>query len=115
MSEGFENGTPQYYGEPQQNNNSSGMAIASMILGIVAIVVVCIRFPIGMIISIVSAIVAIVLGVMHNKRNSKSGMAIAGIVCGIVALVLAVILVVLMVIGLLALGGALGALSSYGL
>lgn len=111
MSEGFENGPPQYYGEPQQNSNNTGMAIASMILGIAAIVVLCWKFPVGMIIGIVAAIVAIVLGVMHNNRNGKHGMAIAGIVCGIVALVLAVILIILMVIGLLALGGAI----AYGL
>ena len=89
MSEGFDNGTSQFYGEPQKNNGNNGMAIASMVLGIV------------------SAILAIVLGIMHNKRNSKNGMAIAGIVCGIIGLVLAVILLALAALGLFAMGALL--------
>ena len=107
MSEGFDNGTSQFYGEPQKNNGNNGMAIASMVLGIVSIVVLCWRFPIGLICGIVSAILAIVLGIMHNKRNSKNGMAIAGIVCGIIGLVLAVILLALAALGLFAMGSLL--------
>lgn len=100
MSEGFENGTPQFYGEPQKDNDNKGMAIASMVLGIVSIVALCLN---GFV-SIVAAIVAIVLGIIHNKKNRKNGMATAGIVCGIVALVLFVLLVILVAIFGIAIG-----------
>ena len=43
MSEGFDNGTSQFYGEPQKNNGNNGMAIASMVVGIVAVVLSVIK------------------------------------------------------------------------
>ncbi len=102
MSEGVDNGTSQFYGEPQKNNGNNGMAIASMVVGIVAILAACWKPIIGL----VAGIVAIVLGVMHKKRNGKNGMATAGFVCGIVAVVLSVIIFVLALIGLAVIGGA---------
>ena len=62
MSEGFDNGTSQFYGEPQKNNGNNGMAIASMVLGIVSIVVLCWRFPIGLICGIVILLALAALG-----------------------------------------------------
>lgn len=104
MSEEFEsnNITPESYGEPQQNENK-GQAIASMILGIVSIVLVCIFYWA----SIPCAIIGLILGIMYNKKNGKCGMSTAGIVCSIIGLVLAIIVLILAVIGIAALG-ALG-------
>ena len=93
------------YQEPQ-NNESKGLAIASMVLGIVSLVLSCVLWYV----SIPAAIVGIVLGVMHNKKNGKCGMSIAGIVCSIISLVLIVLVLVLAAVGLAALGG-LAALS----
>lgn len=109
MSEGFENGTPQYYGEPQQNNDNKGLAIASMVVGIVSILASCWKPLIGLI----AGIVAIVLAVMHNKNNSKNGMATAGLVCGIVAIVLSVIIFVIAALGLAIFGAALAEMGGF--
>lgn len=83
-----ENVTPEPLQEAPQGGK--GMAIASMVLGIIGIVVSCIwylSFPCG--------IIAIVLGILHNKKNTKSGMATAGLVCGIIAILLAILFLVL--------------------
>ena len=49
MSEGVDNGTSQFYGEPQKNNGNNGMAIASMVVGIVAVVLSVIIFVLALI------------------------------------------------------------------
>ena len=73
--------------QPQQGK---GLAIASMVLGIVSIVLCCcfyyLAFPCG--------ILALIFGiiVIKNKRLGK-GMAIAGIITSSVALVFAVLLI----------------------
>lgn len=75
-------------------NNNDGMAIASMILGILSIVFCCCY---GWI-SIPLAIIGIILGaVCLSKNTSGRGMAIAGIVTSIIAL--ALLLVAIFIIG----------------
>ena len=49
MSEGVDNGTSQFYGEPQKNNGNNGMAIASIVCGIVAVVLSVIIFVLALI------------------------------------------------------------------
>ena len=65
----------------QQNNNneSKGMAIASMVLGILGLVFWCVP-----ILNLIFAVLALIFGivVMHKKSAGK-GMGIAGFVCGI--------------------------------
>ena len=53
------------------------MAIASLILGII---------------SVFTAIIGIILGVLGRKDPEKKGMATAGLVCSIIALVLGIIM-----------------------
>ncbi|CAN2326312.1 DUF4190 domain-containing protein [Fusobacterium sp. oral taxon C10] len=65
------------------------MAIASLVLGIVSLVLSF--FGLG-IISVFTAIVGIILGVLGRKDPEKKGMATAGLVCSIIALVLGVIM-----------------------
>lgn len=110
MSEEMYNnqGTPQYNGDSGSGqNDSNGMAIASMVLGIASIVCLCINGYIA----IICAIVGLVLGIMNNKKHTKSKMATAGIVCSIITLALWVVLLILGAIGIAALGG-LSALAS---
>ena len=65
------------------------MAIASLILGIISLILSF--FGLG-IISVFTAIIGIILGVLGRKDPEKKGMATAGLVCSIIALVLGVIM-----------------------
>lgn len=65
----------------QQNNNneSKGMAIASMVLGILGLVFFCIP-----ILNLILAVLALIFGiVVMYKKSAGKGMGIAGFVCGI--------------------------------
>ncbi len=104
MNEGFDN---QYPNMNMNGDGNKGMAIAAMILGIVSIVLCCIWY-----ISIIAGVVAIVLGIMYNKKNGKCGMSTAGILCGIIGMILAIALIVIAALGLAALGG-MAALEGY--
>lgn len=66
----------------EQQNGGKGLSIASMVLGIVAVVFCCVAY-----IAIPCAILAIIFGIIGKKRDGK-GMAITGLVLGIVAIVL---------------------------
>lgn len=70
-----------------EEKESSGLSIASMVLGIISIVLFCIYY-----VSIPCAILAIIFGVIGRKKGGK-GMAIAGLVLGIIALSLDILAV----------------------
>ncbi len=78
-------------GPYNQKPPGQGMSVASMVLGIVSLVI-----PYG---GLATAIVGLVLGVMGKKKNAEvgapAGMATAGIVCSIIGLAGSVLLVVL--------------------
>ncbi len=90
MNEGFTDGnmTPQYDGSPYNSGGGKGMAIASMVLGIVSIVLSCSWY-----IGLISGILAIILGIVYNKKNMRSGMATAGIVCGILGIIFTIVII----------------------
>jgi len=69
-------------------NPSQGKAVASLVLGILA--VICIFLGYGALLGIVLAIVGIVLGT-SAKKEAPSSMATAGVVLSIIALALCVI------------------------
>lgn len=79
--------------EPEKKKRD-GYAIASLVLGIVALVLscpcCCCLYPIAGI----CAILAIVFSAVSLKRNGKSGKAIAGLVLGIVALLIVIIVII---------------------
>ena len=80
------------YGTPQNmDGGSTGFAIASMILGIVAILMMC-CVPSFWLKTIV-AVLGLVFGIisLQNKNNAGRGMAIAGIICSGIAMVVYVI------------------------
>lgn len=92
---------PPVGGEPQ---GGAGMAIASMVLGIVALLLSC-CVPY---VPFVCAFLGVVLGgVALGKKTAGKGMAIAGLVCSIIAFI-PTILVALGIAGGLA---GLGSLS----
>ncbi len=68
---------------------SIGMSVASMVLGIISVVIFCIWF-----ISVPLAIMAIIFGSVGMNKGGK-GMAIAGIVCGIAAIAILAIFVII--------------------
>lgn len=70
-------------------NESKGLSIASMVLGIVSVVMLCVYY-----ISIPSAILAIIFAIIGRKKGGK-GMATAGLVLGIIALVIDIVIVVM--------------------
>ena len=73
------------------SNSSSGFSIASLVLGIISVILFCIPY-----ISIPGSILAIIFGAIGKSKGGR-GMAIAGLVLGIIAIAL----YLLMVIGVL--------------
>jgi hypothetical protein len=67
---------------PRGTTRSSGLAVASLVMGIV-----------GLLVSLfgIIPILAVVFGVMARRRGENSGLATAGIVLGIIGLVLMVV------------------------
>lgn len=78
---------------------SKGFSIASMVLGIISIVLFCIWY-----LSIPCAILAIIFGIVGMKKGGK-GMAISGLVLGIIAVAIVGIFVIFV-------GSALTSISS---
>lgn len=78
---------------PNQPVNNKGLAIASMVCGIIGIVTLCVAY-----LSIPLALLAIIFGgimINANKTNPNKegrGMAIAGLVLGIITIGLIIIL-----------------------
>lgn len=91
---------PQQGGAPyQQANPAKGKAVASLVLGIIALVL-CWWGWVG-IVSIILSIIGIILGVGARKEllpDQGKGMATGGLVCSIIALVLSSIVFVSCVI-----------------
>lgn len=93
------------YQQPQYQNNqyqtqyqnqmppkkSNGMSIASMVLGIISLVVFCVPY-----FSIPASIVGLILGIIsiRGKKDGK-GMAVAGIILCSIALLIGVLIIIL--------------------
>ena len=85
---------PQYYTPQQPQKLPAGLAITSMVLGIVSLAMFCLSY-----LSIPCAIVAVVLGAIALNKVKRGeaggkGMAVAGLVCSIIALALDIILLI---------------------
>lgn len=76
--------------------NSSGMGVAALVLGIIGIISAFCFAPLGLILAILSIIMGII-----GISKSKSGMAIAGLVLGVLSLIVSGVMI-LIFIGLLA-------------
>jgi hypothetical protein len=81
--------------QPIDAPKPSGLAVASMVLGIISLVLLCIPY-----ISIPCAIVGLVLGLVGNGKAGRGeagggGMAKAGIVCTIIALAADALIIIL--------------------
>jgi hypothetical protein len=91
------------YRDDYGHHGGQGMAIAAMVLGIVALVLICL-WPVSL---VLAALAVVFAGVEMKKAKDAgypvSGMAIAGFVCGLIPLA---ILAVWLVIFLVAAGAA---------
>lgn len=97
-----ENKTTETVETPVQE--SKGLSIASMVLGIVSVVLFCIWY-----ISVPCAILAIIFGIVGMKKGGR-GMGIAGLVLGIVAIAILAIIYLLAAIGLASMSTALNSM-----
>ncbi len=76
----------------QQPKASNGMSIASMVLGIIGIIMFCIPY-----FAIPAAIVGLILGIVSIRTHKGGrGMAIAGLILSIIALLFGLLIVVSM-------------------
>jgi hypothetical protein len=87
-----------------RRSEPDGMGVASMICGIAALVLMvgcCVPIVnyIAGPLSLISAIVAVILGFLAKKKNPKSGKALAGIITGFIAVGLDVIILIITLIG----------------
>ncbi len=103
--QGYQNGpNPNYYGpqNPYQQNiqnpyqappeGSVGMAAASMVLGIIGLLISCCLYPI----TVILAIIGLILGAVAIKKGPAGrGMAVAGVVLSLISLAFAVLLIIL--------------------
>ncbi|MGW1544010.1 DUF4190 domain-containing protein [Streptomyces sp. NPDC002309] len=96
-------GAPGYYGWPGgAAEPSNGMGTASLVVGIVGVVIFCL-WPVA----IVLGLLAVIFGAVGRAKASRGeatnpGMALAGIICGVAGMVLAVVM------GVLVIGGTFG-------
>lgn len=77
------NQNPQYQSpaDNRKKETGNGFAVASMVLGLVSLILFCTG------INIIIAILAIVFGIIHLvKQKQKSGMAVAGIITAVVGI-----------------------------
>ena len=83
--------TNYYQPEPAPK---TGFAIASLVLGIVSIVISCLGY------NIITAVLAIVFGALYlsKKQPQRRGMAIAGLVLGIISIAIFVIFIIVVVV-----------------
>lgn len=91
---------PYYAGRngSQQNNAANGLAIASMIMGIISILSSC-CYGAG----IIFGILGIIFGAVSKKSQEKlESMAVAGIVCSIIGIAFSILYWVLVIFGVTA-------------
>lgn len=72
----------------ENSNQNSGFSIASLVLGIIAVILCCVAY-----ISIPASILAIIFGCIGKNKGGR-GMAIAGLVLGIIAIALYILMLV---------------------
>lgn len=95
---------PQQYSEPyynqqyptyvETNNGRKGMGIASMILGIVSVVLCCLWY-----ITPITSVIGLILGIISLKReDAAKGMAITGIVLSSIGILIAAYIIFCIVI-----------------
>lgn len=81
---------PSFAGSAEVPPAGKGLAITSLVLGIVSIAVCCYWFisgPLG--------VAALITGILARKRPAGKGMALTGIITGAIGIVLAIVAAIL--------------------
>lgn len=81
---GMPNGNYGYNGGVPQQNAGSGFAITSLVCGILSIL--CCYCTLG--VTVIPAIMAIIFGIVAQKKGQSKGLSIAGIITGVIGLLL---------------------------
>lgn len=94
-----EYGRTYTYETTQQEQQTSGIAIATMILGIIAVVcmISCCCTPLAIILGIAAIICFIVTPKVNETRGTKAK---AGLICGIVAIIGSIIFIAFFVVNI---------------
>ena len=84
------------YQQPVPSQPGKGMGIASMVLGIIALIVTLVSccMPFGYFLASILGILSIVFGIIAIAKKSGKGMGIAGIICSVVGLLLAIVIII---------------------
>lgn len=86
----YNNQSYPQYGEPVQQNNSKGFAIASLVLGILSVVCCCADY-----LALIMSVLALVFGFLSIKKQEASkSLAIAGMILGGIGLLLFIITII---------------------
>ena len=95
----IQNMNPNMNQNPNQPQPGQGLAIASLVIGILSIVggCCCNLFAAFLPLNLLPAIVGLILGIMANKK-AKSGLATGGIVTSIIGLVFGVVCLLLWIL-----------------
>ena len=83
------------------DEGANGLGIASMILGIVAILLACCAG--GKWLTFFVAAAGLILGIIalqKPKYGSSRGMALAGVICSVIALLMKIIVIILLGVGI---------------
>ena len=90
---GMPNGNYGYNGVVPQQNAGSGFAITSLVCGILSIL--CCYCTLG--VTVIPAIMAIIFGIVAQKKGQSKGLSIAGIITGVIGLLLSLGMIIYIV------------------
>ena len=97
MNNGYQGGMPNgnygYNGGVPQQNAGSGFAITSLVCGILSIL--CCYCTLG--VTVIPAIMAIIFGIVAQKKGQSKGLSIAGIITGVIGLLLSLGMIIYIV------------------
>ena len=100
-------GMPQGYGVPYQTQQSTGMAVASLVLGIISICTGLFMFSFPFLFLV--PIIGIILGIVFKTKKLPvgKGMSTAGIITSVIGLVIPIALLVFVIVMLMTNGAEL--------
>lgn len=83
------------YGAPQnsRSNETTGLGVASLVMGILTLLTLCCFFPLAPIFGIIGIILYVI-----DRKNSSSGVSKAGFICSLIGTILSVLVIIFVVV-----------------